>query len=194
MPTQAPTPTPTATAVSALDLTLVGLSQGEPFLSDDDVVEATVGTPGFAVVGFTNPAAVVSVNGRLIFVDELGMFVASITLLEGPNFADVVVSDLLGNQRSVLLVVHFISPAAGVPVHVVWPPDEFDVAVGRIPVIGTTRTDAVVSVNGVLVNVNVEGVFRRDILLQEEPNLIEVTASDLLGNSQTVQRVVTWIR
>ena len=146
------------------------------------------------MVGFTGPAAVVSVNGRLIFVDELGMFVASITLLDGPNFADVVVSDLLGNQRSVLLVVHFIPPASGIPLQVVWPPSDFDVEVGRIPVIGTTRPDAMVSVNGTSVTVNLEGVFRHEILLQDGPNVVEVTASDLMGNSQTVQRMVTWVR
>ncbi len=194
VPTSTPTTIPTATDVSSLELQVVGLSDGEAFLSEEDVVEVTVGSPGFAVVGFTNPSAVVSVDGRLTPVDELGMFVAFITLVEGPNFVDLVVSDLLGNQRSVLLVVHSIPPTVGIPLHVAWPPDEFDVEVGRVSVIGTSRPDAVVSVNGVAVAVNAESAFRYEIPLEEGPNLIEVTASDLLGNSETVQRVVTWVK
>lgn len=194
VPTSTPTTIPTATDVSSLELQVVGLSDGEAFLSEEDVIEVTVGSPGFAVVGFTNPSAVVSVDGRLTPVDELGMFVAFITLVEGPNFVDLVVSDLLGNQRSVLLVVHSIPPTVGIPLHVAWPPDEFDVEVGRVSVIGTSRPDAVVSVNGVAVAVNAESAFRYEIPLEEGPNLIEVTASDLLGNSETVQRVVTWVK
>jgi len=49
-------------------------------------------------------------------------------------------------------------------------------------------------VNGVTVAVNAESAFRYEIPLEEGPNLIEVTASDLLGNSETVQRVVTWVK
>ena len=194
VPTSTPTTIPTVIDVSSLELQVVGLSDGEAFLSEEDVIEVTVGSPGFAVVGFTNPSAVVSVDGRLIPVDEMGMFVAFLTLVEGPNFADVIVSDLLGNQRSVLLVVHSIPPTVGIPLHVAWPPDEFDVEVGRVSVIGTTSPDAVVSVNGVVVAVNAESAFRYEIPLEEGPNLIEVTASDLLGNSETVQRVVTWVK
>jgi len=122
------------------------------------------------------------------------MFVAFMTLAEGPNFADVIVSDLLGNQKSVLLVAHSIPPTVGVPLHVAWPLDEFDVESGRVSVIGTTRPDAVVSVNGVPVAVTAESAFRYEIPLEEGPNFIEVTASDLLGNSETVQRVVTWVK
>lgn len=167
---------------------------GEGLLSEDDVVEITVGTPGFAIVGFTNPAAVLSVNGKLVSVDDHGMFFDYLTLQEGPNFAELTVSDLLGNQRSTLLVVHFILPDDGIPLHVMWPPDKFNVDVGRIPVIGTTRSDAVVSVNGTAITVNADSGFHQEIILQEGPNAIEITSSDFLGNSQTVQRVVTWIK
>lgn len=170
------------------------MSRGEPFISGKDVVEVTVGTPGFPVVGFTNLLAVVSVNGKLVFADEFGMFVAPLILVEGPNFVEVTASDLPGSERFILMVVHFIPSGSGVPLHVIWPPDEFDVDVGRLTVIGTSRPDAVISVNGVPVLLSVEDVFRHEISLQEGPNLIEVNASDLLGNTRTVQRVVTWVK
>ena len=95
-------------------------------------------------------------NGKLIPVDEMGMFVAFVALVEGSNFVEVVASDLVGNQKSVLLVAHYVPPTEGIPLYLVWPPDELDVGVGRISVIGATWPDAVVSVNGVVATVNVE--------------------------------------
>ena len=193
--TLAATSTPSSTPVSAppIDFQVASLFEGDVILSGDDVVEITVGSPGFAVVGFARPSAVVSVNETIITVDESGMFTHFLPLTEGPNFAEVVVSDLLANQQAMLLVVYSIPDSEGPPLHVMWPPDELDVTVGRVSVIGTTRLDAVVSVNGTTVNVNVESGFQQEIVLQEGPNLIEVTASDIVGNSRTVQRVVTWV-
>ena len=185
-------PSPTPLAIPSLALKVAGVSRSEGLLSEDDVVEVTVETPGFALVGFTSPVAVLSVNGKLVPVDDEGMFVDYMTLQEGPNFAELVVSDLFGNQRSTLLVVHFIPQDQGVPLHMIWPPDEFNVDVGRISIIGTTRSDAVVSVNGTAITVNGESGFHQEVILQEGPNLVEITASDFLGNSQTVQRIVTW--
>jgi len=48
---------------------------------------------------------------------------------------------------------------------------------------GSTAPDAIVSVNGVLVDVRSDGSFQISLALDDGPNLIDVVASDLLGNS-----------
>jgi len=48
---------------------------------------------------------------------------------------------------------------------------------------GNTAPDAIVSVNGVLVDVRLDGSFQITLALDDGPNLIDVVASDLLGNS-----------
>ena len=62
------------------------------------------------------------------------------------------------------------------------PQDESVVTSATIVVSGTTEANAVVSVNGVLVNVDDEGQFSTTITLEEGPNYIEVLASDYEGN------------
>jgi uncharacterized protein YfaP (DUF2135 family) len=47
--------------------------------------------------------------------------------------------------------------------------------------LGQTRLDAAVAVNGIPVEVESDGTFQRDILLEEGANLIEVVSTDLYG-------------
>ena len=60
--------------------------------------------------------------------------------------------------------------------------DESVVRIGKVPVLGVTSVDAVVSINGELVTLDDRGNFSVIITLEEGPNLIEVIASDLDGN------------
>ena len=48
---------------------------------------------------------------------------------------------------------------------------------------GRTAADAVVSVNGVIVEVQSDGTFELTLALDPGPNLVEIVASDLDGNS-----------
>ena len=61
------------------------------------------------------------------------------------------------------------------------PLDGAGVEIGVVGVLGKTRPDAVVAVNGVPVEVDATGTFRHDLILEDGANLIEVVASDLLG-------------
>ena len=70
-------------------------------------------------------------------------------------------------------------------------PKESVVRVGTITVKGVTTPDALVSVNGVLANVDSSGRFAAPVSLQEAPNLVEVVASDFRGNK--VSSVLTII-
>ena len=56
---------------------------------------------------------------------------------------------------------------------------------------GQANPDAVLSINGVIVPVDSDGIFGVNISLQLGPNLIEVVASDLAGNTES--RIITVI-
>ena len=61
------------------------------------------------------------------------------------------------------------------------PIDGAEVASGAVRVLGQTRLDAAVAVNGIPVEVESDGTFQRDILLEEGANLVEVVSTDLYG-------------
>ena len=48
---------------------------------------------------------------------------------------------------------------------------------------GLTSADAIVSVNGVIVEVQADGTFELTLVLESGPNVVDVVASDLSGNS-----------
>ena len=61
-------------------------------------------------------------------------------------------------------------------------PKESVVRTDTVSLSGITTADAVVSVNGVLVDVEGDGSFNTAVPLQGGLNLIEVVASDFQGN------------
>ena len=73
------------------------------------------------------------------------------------------------------------------------PADESVVSMDTVAVRGTTTADAVVSVNGAVVEVDAQGSFEAIVTLEEGPNLIEVVASDLTGAGESIDIVVVYI-
>ena len=65
------------------------------------------------------------------------------------------------------------------------PADEAVVDVSRITVSGSTLADAVVSINGVIADVDYQGIFTDEVNLDAGPNVIEVVASDFYGNEKS---------
>ncbi len=61
------------------------------------------------------------------------------------------------------------------------PLDGAGVEIGAVRVLGRTRPDAVVGVNGTPVTPAADGSFQYDVLLEAGPNLIEVVATDVTG-------------
>ena len=61
-----------------------------------------------------------------------------------------------------------------------------------LTVSGTTTPGAVVSVNGDLVDVGSDGSFSTDLQLSEGANDIEVEASDIQGDQQSVIRSIIY--
>jgi len=73
------------------------------------------------------------------------------------------------------------------------PKDESIVTSSVIPVSGTTSPDAVVSVNGEMVEVDEWGNFTTVVTLEEGPNIIEVIASDFEGNKEGTVLALVYI-
>lgn len=70
---------------------------------DSPASESIVKDKIILVRGKTSPDAVVTVGNSNIDVDENGGFTASITLVEGVNIIEVLVSNLAGNTRGQVL-------------------------------------------------------------------------------------------
>ena len=73
------------------------------------------------------------------------------------------------------------------------PENESVVSTEAVAIQGTTTPDAVVSVNGAVVDVDSQGGFEAIVTLEEGPNLIDVVASDLTGDVQSVDLVVVYL-
>lgn len=73
---------------------------------------------------------------------------------------------------------------AGFFLAVTAPQNEAVVKVSPLPVQGQTTPDSVATVNGQVVEVDAQGQFLAQVMLEEGPNFIEVLASDFDGHQQ----------
>ncbi len=73
------------------------------------------------------------------------------------------------------------------------PEDEAVVTAASLQVTGETTPDAVVTVNGQIVEVDADGRFQATLSLKEGPNVIEVLASDFSGNQAQELRTVIFV-
>ena len=75
-----------------------------------------------------------------------------------------------------------------IPLILLSPADGAEVGSEAVRVVGQTRLDTAVAVNGIPVEVESDGTFQLDILLEEGANLVEVVSTDLHGqlSSQSV--------
>lgn len=174
LPAPISTPTPVPSPVSTVvPLTLELLSPQDGAISEIGAVR---------VLGITRVDAVVGVNGIPVDVATDGGFQRDITLEEGANFIEVVATGLSGEAVYQPVAIFYIPPTAGLAFSLFYPPDGLSVSEPNIPVIGGTRLDAAVAVNGSPVEVNVSGLFSTTISLDPGANLIEVVAADIQGD------------
>ncbi len=173
-PTSTPgpaTPTPVPTPIPPLTLRL---------LAPLDGAGVEIGAVG--VLGKTRPDAVVAVNGVPVEVDATGTFRHDIVLEDGANLIEVVASDLFGGFESAQAAVFIVSTAAGLPFSLLYPPDGLEVFEPQVEVMGVTRPDAVIGVNGIPLQTNSLGIFFTTATLEQGPNLIEIVATDISSN------------
>ena len=184
-PTPTPTSTPTSTPVpTGTPPSPTVAPPDEPLtlelLSPRD--GAGVEIDAVRVLGVTRPDAAVAVNGIPVDVAANGTFQRDLFLEPGPNLVQVVAADLFGSSVSESVVVFFVAPASGLPLSLLYPEDGTQASESSLTLIGGTRPDAVVGVNGIPVDVNAFGIFSTDLALEEGANLIEIVATDIEGN------------
>ena len=101
-PTPAPVPTPTPEPTPAPTPVGFFLKVTEP--KDESIVTTSI----IHVSGMTTVDAVPSINGEIVEIDEHGNFSTVVTLDEGPNYIEVIASDLDGNQEVVTLLIIYL--------------------------------------------------------------------------------------
>ena len=183
IPTRIPSPTPTPTATPApLVLEL---------LSPQDGLGVEIGA--VRVLGKTRVDAVVGVNGTPVEVSADGTFQHDVVLDEGATSIEVVAIDLSGDTAFEQVVVFSISTTSGLPFSIFYPPDGIEVSEPTIQVVGGTRLDATIGVNGTPTEPNALGIFSTVVSLEEGGNIIEVVAADIQGNVRFQNLVVFYI-
>ncbi len=123
-----------------------------------------------------------AINGIPIDVASDGTFRRDLRLEEGANLIEVASVDLFGESvysayKSV--VVFSTASTEGLPLSIFSPLDGLRVREAKVRVIGGTREDALVVVNGDLVGLNELGIFATEVALEEGANLIEVINEDI---------------
>jgi len=173
--TPAPEPTPAQSngpAVTEVPLNVTILSPSEN-------IEVEVGV--VRVLGSTLPEVSVGVNGVSVDLEPDGSFQRDLPLAEGINSIDVVATAPSGQVATKNVAVLFVPRAEGVPLSVLYP-HGLEVDVPSIIIVGATRQDAVVGIDGVPVDVNSLGIFSTDVSLEKGANLIQIVAVDLEDN------------
>ncbi|MDA1036094.1 MAG: hypothetical protein O3B65_04335 [Chloroflexi bacterium] len=196
-----PTPTPTATPISAVVTpggpgptpTQAG-STAEPspatptpapqfvlqVLSPKD--GAGIEISAVRVFGMTRPDAIVAVNGIPADVAADGSFREDIGVTPGGNLIEVTSTNIAGAVETSQIAVFGVEPTAALPLSVFYPSDGITVTDAQITVIGGTRQDAVVGVNGTVASINRFGIFEVNVPLEIGANFIEIVAADLNDN------------
>ena len=182
--TQAPTatvPTPTPTESPGLFLQVRAPADGSS-------------VPGSAVVvhGLTNPGAAVDVNGSAAAIDSNGGFRAEAELEPGINTVVVVATDGPGNQETVSLNVTSLAlPPQPFLLLISEPEDQSVLSDPLLRISGRTGPEAIASVNGVSVDVDLFGGFFTTVSLEPGPNIIDVVATN--DDGQVLSTVIAVI-
>ena len=162
-----PDPTATPTALQPLSLEVQGPDDG-----------TTVRNSAVVVHGRTAPGATVTAGGVSTLADRDGRFQLEVRLEPGANRIEIVASDGAGRSVSATRTVTFEVQASGAFFLLVTEPeDQTIVSASSQPVSGRTAPDAIVSVNGVGVEVDGAGAFSTTVNLEQGPNLIEVVGT-----------------
>jgi hypothetical protein len=177
-PTETPIPTPTLSPSPTLPpgpelfIDVLGPAEGAVLQSESIVV-----------YGNTSPLATLTINGAPVTVSQSGRFQREVTLSLGQNDIDIVATDHRGDQEQVILTVTLLQPQPFVLL-VLEPEDQIVVRRNNVQVKGLTSPDAVVTINGVTVDVTSfggVGIFDTTVLLVSGPNFIEVLATNSRG-------------
>lgn len=194
-----PTATPVATKAATPDATLPPtlrppatptlLPTKEPLLEllldvQAPVDGSTVRSEAVVVFGQASPGALVDIGGVAAEVTPDGRFQAEVTLAPGINILTIVASDGVGNKKTTQLNITSLAlPPQPFLLLVTEPKDQSIVSDSQILLAGRTGPEAITSVKGVSVEVDVLGFFSTIVSLEPGPNIIDVVATDTDGSA-----------
>ena len=150
--------------------------------------------PSDAVVvhGVVSPGAQVTINGNLVSVGQDGGFRGEAALSPGVNDIEVVATDALGNRRTeVLRVTSLALPTLPFLLLITEPVDQSILTSSIVRLSGRTGPEAVLSVNGVSLPVDILGIFSTEVTLEPGPNIIDVVATN--NDGQIMSAVIAVI-
>lgn len=140
------------------------------------------------VRGIVPPDVKVSISGRDAVVNENGEFTLDLVLDEGENQLNVVAVDPVGNERTISRQISLSSRGPTITLNSI--SDGMTVYDPSTRVSGEVDAGSQLQINGNAVPVDVNGNFSTIIPLQGGNNLVTLTASDLAGNTSSLQRTV----
>jgi len=181
-----PTVTPPASLTPGEGNTSTPTSEAPPNLPPLTILSPQEGTGievgVVRVMGKTRLDASVAVNGVTVDVAADGTFKRDVLLEPGTNLIRFTATASSGQSQTQNVEVFFVSSVAALPLSLFYPPDGLVVNDPSVTVVGGTREDAVVGINGIPADINALGVFSDTISLEEGGNLIEVVATDIEEN------------
>ncbi len=128
------------------------------------------------VHGRTNPGIAISVNGQPARVDAEGRFFTELPLPEGPNEISVAAINSLGSLRIKVIRIT-LEPPQSFFLFVTEPANQTVVNSRNVRLAGRTGLGALVSVNGVSIGVDGQGIFSTTLTLDPGPNIIDVLST-----------------
>lgn len=142
------------------------------------------------IEGLTDPDAVVQLRGdpTIIPVNGEGQFNIKRQLVEGSNVIEILATDPAGNvatlAREAILVTEPPEITVANPLNDQWTNENILTVAGAVPP-GTQ-----LKVNGQEATVSEDGQFQREIILQEGDNLVQLEATDDVGNVASQEIVI----
>ena len=145
------------------------------------------------VLGRAEPGAWAIVNETPVAAGADGFFQFDLILDEGPNTIEVAAANAGGRTQTRTVEVSFVPSNFALPFTLFYPLDGMETKQPSIPVLGATRPDAVVAINGNPVESGASGIFGGTSSLEEGANLVEVVATDIDGNVRSAVIAVFYI-
>ncbi len=145
---------------------------------------------GLSIEGVTDPDATVWLNDwfQPLDVSESGGFSTVYTLQDGKNRIELVAVDEAGNQASIVREITLLTQPPSIVV--LNPPDGLWINEQMLSVQGTVPAGVQVQINQREANLDAEGNFNEDVVLEEGENIIRIQATDAVGNSSVEERRV----
>lgn len=145
---------------------------------------AAVRADGVVVHGFADRNATVQINGQAAALDKTGRFSLMVELSPGVNGIEVEAETPSGDSViTTISVISLMLPPQPNFLLVTQPEKQSVSKHPTIPLVGRTTPGATVSVNGVTVTVDVDGVFSTTVALETGPNVIVVQGVSMDGTA-----------